>query len=206
MPELGAVKGETLALARGPRVLFRNLDFEISAGEVLSVEGPNGSGKTSLLRLLAGFLAPLAGRCVVRTAAGDVADPEDRARFVGWLGHQDGLKAQLTPVEALRFFVAYYRAGEIAPALERVGLGRLGSVPVQYFSAGQKKRLALARLAIAARPLWLLDEPLSSLDSDGRALVAGMITQHCASGGIVIAATHEPLGVACRRLMLGAVA
>lgn len=206
MPGLGAVRGEALALARGSRVLFRNLEFEISAGEVLSVEGPNGAGKTSLLRLLAGFLQPLAGRCVVRTAAGDVADPEDRAQYVGWLGHQDGLKAQLTPVEALGFFVRYYGTGDIAPALQRVGLDRLRDVPVQYFSAGQKKRLALARLAITARPLWLLDEPLSSLDSGGRALVAEMITQHCEDGGIVIAATHEPLGVACQRLTLGATA
>jgi heme exporter protein A len=200
-----ALSGDKLALARGGHLLFRDLSFAVSDGETLSVEGPNGAGKTSLLRLIAGFLEPGAGTLALQTAAGaTVSDPEERAKFVGWLGHQDGIKTQLTPAENLSFFARFHGGGDIAFALNRLGLDRVRDLPVQYLSAGQKKRLAFARLSLINRSLWLLDEPLSSLDAAGRALVAELIAQHCAAGGMVIAATHEPLGVACRHLQLGA--
>jgi heme exporter protein A len=142
---------------------------------------------------------------MLRRGADSIADPEERAKFVGWLGHFDGLKTQLTPLENLNFFARYYRgSADTDAALERLGLRRVRELPVQYLSAGQKKRLAFARLLLCGRALWLLDEPLSALDAAGRALVAELIAQHCSSGGIVVAATHDAIGIACRQLRLGA--
>ncbi|HJW40116.1 MAG TPA: heme ABC exporter ATP-binding protein CcmA [Rhizomicrobium sp.] len=190
-----------LTCIRGQRVLFRALSFRVGAGQVLSLEGPNGAGKTSLLRMIAGFIAPAAGTIAI----GSIADAEERGRLVGWLGHNDAAKSQLSPGEALGFFAGLYGSGaDIAAALAEVGLGPLADLPCQYLSAGQKKRLALARLKLSGRPLWLLDEPLAALDAAGKQLAAGMITAHAQEGGIILAATHEPLGLACERLVLGA--
>jgi len=201
---LTSLAGKNLALARGQHLLFHDLSFEVSAGEVLSVEGPNGAGKTSLLRVIAGFLEPRSGTLAISSGAGDViSDAEERGRFVGWFGHQDGIKPQLTPAENLAFFARYYAHGDMEHALNHMGLRRVRDLAVQYLSAGQKKRVALARLMLSGRPLWLLDEPLSTLDAAGRALAAELIKQHCSAGGIVVAATHEPLGVPCRQLQLG---
>ena len=201
---LTSLEGKNLTLARGQHLLFRDLSFEVSAGEVLSVEGPNGAGKTSLLRLIAGFLEPRSGTLAISSGAGDViSDAEERGRFVGWFGHQDGIKPQLTPAENLAFFARYYAHGDIEHALDHMGLRRVRDLGVQYLSAGQKKRVAFARLMLSGRPLWLLDEPLSSLDAAGRALAAELIRQHCSAGGIAVAATHEPLGVPCRQVLLG---
>ncbi|HXM00654.1 MAG TPA: heme ABC exporter ATP-binding protein CcmA, partial [Rhizomicrobium sp.] len=174
---------------------------QANAGSVVAIEGPNGAGKTSLLRTLAGFLAPASG--TIRFGA--IEDAEERGKFVGWLGHEDGAKPQLTPTETLRFFAALGGANDNAgEMLEAVGLSRVRDLPCRYLSAGQKKRLALARLKIGARSLWLLDEPLAGLDAQGKSLLRAMIAEHCAGGGIVIAATHEPLGIDCARLALGA--
>jgi heme exporter protein A len=200
---VGGLEGTGLALARGAHVLFHDLSFDASAGEVLSVEGPNGAGKTSLLRLIAGFLEQRTGVLTLRTAGERICDAEERAKFVGWVGHQDGIKPQLTPAENLAFFTRYYGQGDMEQAIDRMGLGRVRDLPVQYLSAGQKKRVAFARLLVVNRPLWLLDEPLSSLDAAGRTLAAELLAQHCAEGGMVIAATHELLGVPCRHLQLG---
>jgi len=202
---LGGLVADKLTLERGGRELFCALGFRAGAGEVVSVEGPNGVGKTSLLRLLAGFLQQASGTISLSISDGvEIADSEERRVFVGWLGHQDGVKSQLTPFETLAFYSRYYGvAGDITAALAEVGLSRARDLPAQYLSAGQKKRVALARLKLSARPLWLLDEPLASLDAAGKALAAQFISDHCKAGGIAIAATHEPLGIACTRLALG---
>ena len=222
---ISALTAENIACARGERRLFDGLSFTLRAGQALAVEGANGAGKTSLLRLLAGFLAPFAGRVVVRTAEGDSDEAETRARLVGWLGHQDGLKPQMTVREQLVFYARLYsaplrpshlggatgtspagapRAGEadLISLLEQVGLSRQADLPCRYLSAGQKRRLALARLLVSNRPLWLLDEPFAALDSAGQALVADLMARHCGEGGIVIAATHDPLGLAHESLTL----
>lgn len=204
MATLKGLDGKDVALARGAHLLFRDLSFAVSAGEMLSVEGPNGAGKTSLLRLIAGFLTQRAGSLSLRTDVdGEISDGEERAKFVGWLGHQDGIKPQLTPSENLHFFARFFGGSDIDHALGALGLARVRDLPAQYLSAGQKKRLAFARLIISRRPLWLLDEPLSALDAAGRSLVAELVIRHCADGGVAVAATHEPLGVPCRRLVLG---
>jgi heme exporter protein A len=207
VPEPAELRCWNIALARGRHVLFRDLSFAIAQGETLSVEGPNGSGKTSLLRLIAGFLPPLVGSLTVVTTAGDeVTDADERGNLVGWLGHQDGLKPQLTPSETLRFFSRYHGTRrDVEAILAMVGLGRVRNLPVSYLSAGQRRRLALARLSLLERPLWLLDEPLSALDLQGRGLVSELVSAHCAKGGLAIAATHEPLGITCRRITLGTV-
>jgi heme exporter protein A len=191
---------EHLTGSRGQRLLFRELSFRVAAGQVLSLEGPNGVGKTSLLRMIAGFLAPASGSIAI----GGVAEAEARARQIGWLGHHDAAKPQLSPREVMTFFVRLYGGGgDIAAALQAVGLARLADLPCQYLSAGQKKRLALARLKLSGRPVWLLDEPLAALDAEGKTRAGEMIAAHTRAGGIAVAATHEPLGIACERLVLG---
>lgn len=194
-----------LALWRGERMLFRDLSLTLDAGRTLALEGPNGSGKTSLLRAIAGFLEPRAGSIRVRMTDGRVLDGSDtRGAAVGWLGHHDGAKSQMTALETLSFYARYYGRSDGTPgdALAAVGLARMRDLPVHYLSAGQKRRLALARLTLAPRPLWLLDEPLAALDAAGKMLAADMIAAHARAGGIVIAATHEPLGVDCATLSL----
>jgi heme exporter protein A len=200
---LASLEAAGLACVRGPRVLFRQLDFRVDAGAALVVEGPNGAGKTSLLRMLAGFLAPAAGTISLRTRDGETGGAEERGKLAGWFGHQDGLKPQLTAKENLSFFARLYGSGgDVAAALEWAGLARAGDLPTQYLSAGQKKRLSLARLKSSDRPLWLLDEPLAALDADGKKLVETMHAQHCAAGGIAVVATHEALAVDAARLVL----
>jgi heme exporter protein A len=188
---------------RGNRALFKNLNFRIEAGRALVVEGPNGAGKTSLLRMFAGFLAPAAGRISLRSAGGETTEAEERGKHIGWFGHQDGLKPQLTAKENLSFFTRLYGGeSDAGTALEWAGLSRAADFPAQYLSAGQKKRLALARLKLCGRPLWLLDEPFAALDVNGKKLVEQMLGEHCASGGIAIVATHEALALGAQRLML----
>jgi heme exporter protein A len=194
---------DKLTCVRGHRVLFEALSLSLAAGAFVALLGPNGAGKTSLLRIIAGFLAPAAGMVRIRTETGEtLSDGEDRARAVGWLGHQDAVKPQLKVVEQLSFWGELYGGG--AAVLEPFGLTALADVPGQFLSAGQKRRLALARLTLTGRQLWLLDEPLAALDAAGKALVAATVRAHCAAGGIAIAATHEPLGVDGLTLRLGA--
>ena len=185
--------------------MLRNLNFEVAAGKLLVIEGPNGSGKTSLLRVLAGFIAPADGSVVVTIGSDHVLDPEERGKHVGWIGHQDAAKPQLMLRESLEFFSTLYgRQSRAVEMLARVGLSRLGELPCQYLSAGQKKRLALARLILCERPIWLLDEPFASLDEDGRQLGRSLISEHCAAGGIAVAATHEAIPLDAETLRLGA--
>lgn len=196
---------ERLTGIRGGRVLFRDLNLRVAAGQVLSLEGANGIGKTSLLRMIAGFIAPAAGSIALASSDLVIDEAEERARRIGWLGHHDAAKPQLTPREVLSFFASLYGSdGDIDAALAAVGLAPVADLPCQYLSAGQKKRLALARLKLSGRPLWLLDEPLASLDAEGKKRCGDILAAHALHGGMVIAATHEPLGIACERLVLGA--
>ena len=195
-----AVLVDKLACIRGQRLLFRDLSFRVEPGQVLSLEGPNGAGKTSLLRMIAGFIAPAAGTIAI----GAAAEAEERGRRIGWVGHHDAAKLQLSPREVLSFFARLYGSdADVVSVMAEIGLASLADLPCQYLSAGQKKRLALARLQLLRRPVWLLDEPLSALDAQGRRHVAEILERHTASGGIAVAATHEPLGIACERLILG---
>lgn len=193
---------ENLACARGGRALFAGLNFTVRGGQALAVEGANGAGKTSLLRMLAGFLSPVEGALTVALGAKTITDAEERGRLIGWLGHQDGLKPQLGVMEQLRFHAGLYGVAADAGALEQVGLYRQRDLPCRYLSAGQKRRLALARLVVSGRPLWLLDEPFAALDAAGQALATRLMTDHCAGGGIVIAATHDPLNLGHESLTL----
>lgn len=200
---IASLTAEKLACVRGSRRLFESLSFSVRAGQALALEGANGAGKTSLLRLLAGFLPQVAGRVLVTEDGKEIADAEERARFIGWLGHQDALKASFTVSEQLAFFGKLYgRQGDLAALLEQVGLARQAELPCRYLSAGQRRRLALARLLLSQRPLWLLDEPFAALDTAGKSLVARLIALHCGQGGIAIAATHEPLGLSNEILKL----
>jgi heme exporter protein A len=216
---IASLTAEKLACTRGTRRLFEGLSFRVTAGQALALEGANGAGKTSLLRLVAGFLPQAAGRVFVTENGNEIVEPEERGRFIGWLGHHDALKASFTVSEQLAFFSKLYSAPPVggsaagtspvktgeerrAALLEQVGLARQAELPCRYLSAGQRRRLGLARLLLTARPLWLLDEPFAALDVDGKGLVARLIALHCGQGGMVIAATHEPLGLGNESLKL----
>jgi heme exporter protein A len=200
---LRSLIAENLTCIRGNRLVFRDVGFRVEAGQALSLEGPNGAGKSSLLRMIAGFLPPASGAIRLQSDGAEISDNEERGNFIGWLGHHDAAKPQLSPRESLLFFAALYRiAANIDAALDEVGLGKARDLPSQYLSAGQKKRLSLARLKLLNRPLWLLDEPLAALDAAGKSLAAQFIASHVGSGGIAIVATHEPLGIECSRLAL----
>jgi heme exporter protein A len=200
-----SLTAEKLACVRGDRQLFAGLDFQVRAGEVLMIEGANGVGKTSLLRLIAGFLSPAAGSITIEASESAISDGEERGRHVGWLGHQDGIKPQLSVGEQLEFFARLYGVrSALDGALEQTGLSRQRLLPCRYLSAGQKKRLGLARLMVSKRPLWLLDEPFAALDNAGRGLAAELMQSHCAAGGVVVAASHDAFGFKARSLRLGA--
>lgn len=175
---------ENLAAARGLRILFEGLDFSLAAGESLELRGANGSGKSTLLRILASLTRPHAGK-VRYSGAGEEAGRH-------YLGHLDAVKPAETAQEQARFWARYFGKGpDVADAaMKRVGLSSRKAVPGRGLSAGQKRRLALTRLLIEPRPVWLLDEPTAALDTEGRTLVAELVADHRASGGMVIAAVH----------------
>jgi heme exporter protein A len=182
-----------LACRRGTRELFSGLGFSLSGGEALMVTGRNGSGKSSLLRLIAGLLRPQAGRIDL-----DGGDPEltigEQAHY---LGHLDALKPSLTVAENLTFWTAWLGTPDNPHerALGRLGLETLADLPAAYLSAGQKRRLSLARLLTVYRPLWLLDEPTAALDTDGQRRLADLMRTHLARGGLILAAAHGPIGL-----------
>lgn len=189
-----------LAVQRGERRVFEGLSFSVGAGELLAVTGPNGSGKSTLLRTIAGLLSPVAGAVVLDPMPRDGIGPESH-----YLGHLDALKPALTVGENLRFWRKVWGGtGDIDDGLDAVGIARLADLPVSTLSAGQKRRVALARLLVATRTIWLLDEPTGALDTSAEAMLGRLITRHLAGGGIVVAATHRPLPVnAAARLPLG---
>lgn len=183
---------EGLAGRRGERLLFTDLDLRLAPGEIAELRGANGTGKTTLLLIVAGVLRPAAGRVVLG------GDPEARPETgIGHLGHRAGIKERLTVLENLRFWAALNGApgAGVEAALATVGLGPIGWLEAGHLSAGQTRRLALARLLVAERPLWLLDEPTAALDAEGEALVARLIDTHLDRGGLVLAATHHALGL-----------
>jgi heme exporter protein A len=180
-----------LAAFRGERLVFRDVDFALAAGGVLLLTGPNGSGKSTLLRLLAGLLRPAAGM-LSWDGRDALADLPAHAGRLAYVGHQDAVKPGLTAAENLRF-TARLSGGRVAHALGAVGLEELADVPARMLSAGQRRRLALARLALSHAPLWLLDEPTLGLDVASVARVCGMVEMHRTAGGVVVAATHLPL-------------
>jgi heme exporter protein A len=183
---------ENLDLSRGGRLIVAGLSFRLSGGSALLLTGANGSGKSTLLRALAGFLRPSAG-AVRLVGAGEDSEPGELAHFVG---HLDGIKSHLTVEENLRFWAAYLgNEGEVAAALDVFALTGLADIPAGYLSAGQKRRLGLARLAATKRPIWLLDEPTVSLDTASVALLMAAIEAHIADGGLAVIATHIPLAL-----------
>jgi heme exporter protein A len=180
-----------LAAFRGERLVFRDLDFVVEAGGALLLTGPNGSGKSTLLRLLAGLLRPTAGT-LTWDEADALADLPMHARRVAYVGHQDAVKPGLTAAENLRF-AARLSGGKVRDALAAVGLEELADLPARMLSAGQRRRLALARLVLSQAPLWLLDEPTLGLDAVSVERFGTMLDAHRAANGMVIAATHLPL-------------
>ena len=178
-----------LSCVRGGRPLFAGLSFDLMPGGAITVLGPNGAGKTSLLRIVAGLLAPAEGKIVLENAEDSVAEA---CHFVG---HLDAVKGALSISENLDFSRALLGGGGASneETLNRLGLGALSALPAHVLSAGQRRRLALARLLAAPRPIWLLDEPTAALDVAGKEVLVGMIEEHRAKGGMVIAATHLEL-------------
>lgn len=199
-----ALVAENLTLRRGERTILADLSLRAEPGEALLLTGPNGAGKTTLLRALAGLLGAGDGRIGLSGPAGGL--DEDVAGRCHFVGHLNAVKASLTVAENGAFWAAYLGgpAAGVAPALEQFRLTDLGAVPAAYLSAGQKRRLGLCRLLLAPRTVWLLDEPAVSLDTASQGLLAVAVNEHLATGGIVVAATHQPLGFTpSRELRLG---
>ena len=185
---------DDLALNRGGYRIASKIAFRAGPGEYVEVTGANGTGKSTLLRALAGLIRPAEGRVLLSSNLGPM-DREDRAISTHLLGHQDGLKPNLPVREHARFWQGLLGGGDAMAVLAKAGLGRMAERPVRTLSAGQRRRLALTRLMIAPRALWLLDEPGASLDVGGRAWLLGLVSDHLGNGGMVVAAVHEPIGV-----------
>jgi heme exporter protein A len=197
-----AVRAERLSCRRGNRLVLSGLGFGVSAGRALILTGPNGAGKTTLLRTLAGFLAPAGGHF-------DFLGPDlaplaeyERQEHLHFIGHLNGVKARLSVIENVAFWQNFYgpERGEAGVeraenALDAFGLLDLAEIPAAHLSAGQTRRLALARLIAVKRPLWLLDEPTSALDAASAKRLESIIAQHLSEGGIAVIATHAELGL-----------
>ena len=197
--------GEGLAAVRGERVVFRNINFEVASGQSLVLHGPNGSGKTTLLRVLAGLLGIIAGRLRLLDKDGTALADERRDQSLHFVGHQDSIRPQLRVIETLHFHAALLGAPprSVDTAIETWALQPLLDLSGGFLSAGQRRRVSLARLSLQPRPLWLLDEPLVALDTPTRARLNDICTKHLTAGGLLVAATHEPFLGDRRTLTLG---
>jgi heme exporter protein A len=180
---LHLLEAQKLAVFRGDRLVLKGIGFSLGEGGMLLLRGRNGAGKSTLLRALAG-LTPLAAGALLWAGEPALRDLPSHAARIAWLGHQDGVKPTLTVAEHAP-----------KPALARLGLERFADLPARFLSAGQRRRLALARVAAAGRKLWLLDEPATALDRAARAQFAALCAAHRAAGGMIIASTHSPLGL-----------
>jgi len=198
------LSGHGLRCVRGGREVFAGLDFAAASGEALAVMGRNGSGKTSLLRLIAGLLIPAGGTIALDGGDGELTLPEQ----CHYLGHRDALKPALSVAENLAVW-ADFLGGERCDATEsltKVGLDHAVHLPAAFLSAGQRRRLSLARLLTVRRQVWLLDEPTTALDVAGQDMFGGLMREHLSRGGMIIAATHAPLGIDSRELRIGGMA
>ncbi len=196
---------EKLGGERGGQSIFSAIDISLEAGESLVVTGPNGSGKSTLLRVIAGLLPRSSGG--VRLEDGGEGFPTV-ASASHYLGHLNAMKLAMTVTENLRFWQAFFGASGVDPAeaLQKVGLGTVGHLPFGYLSTGQRRRVSLAKLLVSRRPVWLLDEPSAGLDRASEQRLTELMAAHLGSGGILVAATHMPLGIiASRTLEMGEV-
>lgn len=195
------LSGRGIRCMRGGRDVFSGLDFETCAGEALAVVGTNGSGKTSLLRMIAGLLAPAGGSIALEGGDVELTLPE-QAHYVA---HRDALKPALSVIENLLFWQKFLGgdASDAKGCLATVGLDQAIHLPAAYLSAGQRRRLSIARLLTVRRPIWLLDEPTNALDRAGQSMFAALMIDHLARGGLIVAATHMPLGIITRELPIG---
>ena len=195
------LSGRDVRCARGGREIFSGVDFEASSGEALAVTGPNGSGKTSLLRLIAGLLTIASGSIRLEGSERELTLPEQ----AHYLGHRDALKSALSVMENLSFWRDFFggEAFDARTSLAAVGLDHAAHLPAAYLSAGQRRRLSIARLLVVRRPVWLLDEPTNALDTVGQSMFAALMGDHLSRGGLIVAATHAPLGIAARELRIG---
>lgn len=185
--------GQSLACARGGRLVFARLDFSLDPGDCLVLTGSNGSGKSSLLRMLAGLLRPTVGS--LSWGGKEIGTDGTHAGRLAYIGHQDMIKPVLSAWENLRFLTALHGVNPQIQVMDTFGLGALSQVPGRMLSAGQKRRLALTRLIAAPVPLWLLDEPATALDRATIALLEAVIARHRAAGGMVVLSTHADLNL-----------
>ena len=195
------LKGDQLACNRGGREVFSGVSFNLAGGKALVVTGRNGVGKSSLLRMIAGLVRVTAGQLTLEGGDSDIPIAEQ----AHYLGHQDALKPALTVDENLQFWTGFLGAGrDTKSALEAVDLAPLADLPAGYLSSGQRRRLSIARLVAVPRPIWLLDEPTSSLDAPSQTRLAQLMREHLRTGGMIIAAAHGAIGLeSARELKLG---
>lgn len=191
------LSASNLACHRGGREVFAGVSFVVASGEVLAVTGRNGAGKSSLLRTVVGLVRVAEGSLALEGGDAELTIAEQ----AHYLGHQDALKPSLSVAENLKFWACFLgrKAADIALALAAVGLDSLTDLPAAYLSAGQRRRLSIARLLAIKRPIWLLDEPMSTLDAAAQDRLGGFMRAHLAEGGLILAATHGPLGIAATR-------